>query len=103
MVQEKYKHNIYPNLSKGHAPPPGQLTEQRTHVFTAVTMAGLQQGGYYQHDQHDDDKLIPLLINKGHHDQNFRPMQNSGKSAGNEVKIWTPTATLYIHSQFSSR
>jgi len=29
---------------EGHAPPPGQLTEQRTHVFTAVTMAGLQQG-----------------------------------------------------------
>jgi len=29
---------------EGHVPPPGQLTEQRTHVFTAVTMAGLQQG-----------------------------------------------------------
>ena len=68
-MQEKYKHRIYPNLSKGHAPPPeiypnlskghapppGQLTEQRTHVFTAVTMAGLQQGENCADNVDDDD------------------------------------------------
>ena len=44
-------------MSKGHAPPPGQLTEQRTHVFTAVTMAGLQHGENYHDDDAEDDKV----------------------------------------------
>ena len=54
-------------MLQGHVPPPGQLTEQRTHVFTAVTMAGLQQGKSDDGGNHDGNDDCALVC--GDHDQ----------------------------------
>ena len=38
MVQEKYKHDIYQNLSKGHAPPPGKnINIEFIQIYPRVT------------------------------------------------------------------